>query len=304
MSILVVGSFALDTIETPFDRREETLGGSSVYISLSASYFHPKINLVAVAGSDCPQEYFQLLSERGIDLDGLEIIENGKTFRWTGRYHTDMNIRDTLKTELNVFEHFDPKIPELYKSPRIVMLGNIDPVLQNNVLNQINPPKLVVLDTMNYWIEGKLPELLETLKKVDVLIINDSEAKLLSNESSLIKASKKILKLGPSKLIIKKGEHGALLISNDFVFCAPAFPLEEVNDPTGAGDTFAGGFVGYLAKTGTFDDESFKRAVIFGSVMASFCVEKFGVEGLLELNLLKIRDRFTQFVEMTRFEES
>lgn len=304
MALLVVGSLGLDDIETPFNKVEESLGGSAVYISLAASYFTSMINLVGVVGSDFPLKYIDLLSERGIDLEGLQIIEGGKTFRWSGRYNYDMNTRDTLKTELNVFKDFNPIVPLDYSSSRFVMLGNIDPELQLSVLKQTSNKRLVVCDTMNYWIEGKNKELLDMLKYVDILIINDSEARLLAKEPNLIYAGRKILKLGPSRLVIKKGEHGCLLITEEMLFAAPAYPLENINDPTGAGDSFAGGFVGYLMKAGSIDNENLKRAVIYGSVMASFCVEKFSVEGLLDLNFLKIQDRFLQFFSLTHFEEN
>lgn len=304
MSLLVVGSLGLDDIETPFAKVEYAVGGSAVYISLAASYFSPATNLVGVVGDDFPSKYLEMMSERNIDLVGLQIVEGDKTFRWSGKYSYDMNHRDTLFTELNVFKDFDPIIPENYLSSRFVMLGNIDPVLQLGVLKQIKNQKLVVCDTMNYWIERKNKELLETLKYIDILIINDSEARMLSGEPNLIHAGKKILLMGPTKLIIKKGEHGCLLITDEIMFAAPAHPLENIFDPTGAGDSFAGGFLGYLSKNDSFDNDTLKRAVIYGSVMASFCVEKFSVEGLLDLNYLRIHDRFLQFFSLTHFEES
>jgi sugar/nucleoside kinase (ribokinase family) len=304
LSFLVVGSLGLDDIETPFAKIENAVGGSAVYISLAASYFSPIINIVGVVGDDFPQEYFEIMTERNIDLEGLQIVKGGKTFRWSGKYSYDMNHRDTLFTELNVFKYFNPIIPENYLKSRFVMLGNIDPVLQLSVLKQLKSQKLVVCDTMNYWIERKNKELLATLKHVDILIINDSEARMLAGEPNLIHAGKKILQMGPTKLIIKKGEHGCLLITDEIMFTAPAYPLENIIDPTGAGDSFAGGFFGYLTKTDSLDNETLKRAVIYGSVMASFCVEKFSVEGLLDLNYLKIQDRFLQFFSLTHFEES
>lgn len=304
MSLLVVGSLGLDDIETPFAKVEYAVGGSAVYISLAASYFSPVTNLVGVVGDDFPSKYLEMMSERNIDLVGLQIVEGDKTFRWSGKYSYDMNHRDTLFTELNVFKDFDPIIPDNYLSSRFVMLGNIDPVLQLSVLKQIKNQKLVVCDTMNYWIERKNKELRETLKYIDILIINDSEARMLSGEPNLIHAGKKILQMGPTKLIIKKGEHGCLLITDEIMFAAPAYPLENIFDPTGAGDSFAGGFLGYLSKNDSFDNDALKRAVIYGSVMASFCVEKFSVEGLLDLNYLRIHDRFLQFFSLTHFEES
>ncbi len=303
MSILVVGSLGLDTIETPFARVEESLGGSAVYISLAASYFCPLINLVGVVGEDFPEKYIQLLRDHHIDLDGLQIIPEGKTFRWSGKYYYDMNSRETLLTELNVFKDFNPVIPESYRDSKFVILGNIDPELQISVLQQLNNPKFVVCDTMNYWIERKKEALRELLKKVDMLVVNDSEARLLANHPNLIQAGKIILKMGPKKLVIKKGEHGALLMTDEILFTAPAYPLENINDPTGAGDSFAGGMIGYLSKVNSINNEELKRAIIYGSVLASFCVEKFSVDGLLDLNYLKIKDRFNQFFSITHFEE-
>lgn len=303
MSILVVGSLGLDTIETPFAKVEESLGGSAVYISLAASYFCPIINLVGVVGEDFPEKYIQMLRDHHIDLEGLQIISGGKTFRWSGKYHYDMNSRETLFTELNVFKDFNPVIPESYRDSKFVVLGNIDPELQMNVLKQLHNPKFVVCDTMNYWIERKNEALRELLKMVDMLVVNDSEARLLANHPNLIHAGKIILKMGPKKLVIKKGEHGALLMTDEILFTAPAYPLENINDPTGAGDTFAGGMIGYLSKVNTINNEELKRAVVYGNVLASFCVEKFSVDGLLDLNYLKIKDRFNQFFSITHFEE-
>ncbi len=302
MSLLVVGSLALDTVATPFDKINDALGGSATYISLAASYFSGPINLVGVVGSDFPKNYISLLEDHNIDTDGLQIMD-GKTFRWSGKYHYDLNVRDTLLTELNVFEKFDPVIPEKFRNARFVCLGNIDPSLQLKVLNQMVSPHFVVCDTMNYWIEGKKEELLEVLKRANVLIINDSEARLLAHEPNLIKAARKIREMGPEILIIKKGEHGALLFMEDIVFSAPAYPLEMIYDPTGAGDTFAGGFIGYLHKTNDLGVESVKSAVVFGSTLASFCVEKFSVDGLRDLNYLRIHDRYREFYNMTRFDE-
>lgn len=303
MGLLVVGSLGLDTVATPFDKIENALGGSATYISLAASYFSGPIRLVGIVGSDFPKEYVDMLNNHNIDLEGLQIVEGGKTFRWSGKYHYDLNVRDTLFTELNVFEKFDPIIPENAKKSKFICLGNIDPVLQAKVLDQMENPQFVVCDTMNYWIEGKKKELLELLPRVNVLIINDSEARLLAHEPNLIKAAKVIRAMGPQILIIKKGEHGALLFSEETIFSAPAFPMESIYDPTGAGDSFAGGFIGYLFKTRDLSTESLKRAVIYGSTMASFCVEKFSTKGLEELSYLQIQDRFRQFMNLSRFDE-
>ena len=303
MSVLVVGSVALDSIETPFGSAKETVGGSAVYISAAASYFVSPIRLVGVVGGDFPKKGLKFLEDRNVDLEGLEIVADGKTFRWAGRYHYDLNERDTLSTHLNVFEKFDPKIPEKYRKSRVVCLGNIDPVLQRRVLDQMEKPRFVVCDTMNYWIERKNVELKETLKLIDVLILNDSEARLLSHEPNLIKAGRLIRQMGPGAVIIKKGEHGALLMTEHTIFSAPAYPMENIFDPTGAGDSFAGGFVGWLARTDDMTEGNLKRAVIHGSTLASFCVEKFGVEGLADLTYLQIQDRFRQFRELSRFDE-
>ena len=303
MSVLVVGSLALDSIETPFGSAKDKVGGSATYISAAASYFVNPIRIVGVVGGDFPQEGLTFLEERNIDLEGLEMVSGGKTFRWSGRYHYDLNERDTLLTELNVFDRFDPKIPEKYRKTRIVCLGNIDPVLQHRVLDQMENPRFVVCDTMNYWIEKKNADLRETLKSINALILNDSEARLLSHEPNLIKAGRVIRQMGPSVVIIKKGEHGALLLTETMVFSAPAYPMENIFDPTGAGDSFAGGFVGWIARTDDISEENLKRAVIYGSTLASFCVEKFGVEGLSDLTYLQIQDRFRQFREISRFDE-
>lgn len=303
MGLLVVGSLGLDTVATPFDKIENALGGSATYISLAASYFSGPIRLVGVVGDDFPKEYIEMLNNHNIDLEGLQIVEGGKTFRWSGKYHYDLNVRDTLFTELNVFEKFDPIIPENARKSKFICLGNIDPVLQSKVLDQMENPQFVVCDTMNYWIEGKKKELLELLPRVNVLIINDSEARLLAHEPNLIRAAKVIRAMGPQILIIKKGEHGALLFSEETIFSAPAYPMESIYDPTGAGDSFAGGFIGYLFKTRDLSSESLKRAVIYGSTMASFCVEKFSTKGLEELSYLQIQDRFRQFMNLSRFDE-
>jgi sugar/nucleoside kinase (ribokinase family) len=303
LGLLVVGSLALDTVETPLDKINEALGGSATYISLAASYFSGPIELVGVVGSDFPKEYINLLKQNSIDLEGLQIIDGEKTFRWGGKYHCDLNIRDTLFTELNAFQNFNPIIPDRFQKSKYVCLGNIDPVLQIRVLDQMKKPQFVVCDTMNFWIEGMKDELLTLLKRVNVLIINDSEARLLTDEPNLIKASKLIRKLGPEILIIKKGEHGAMLFMNDTIFSAPAYPLETIFDPTGAGDTFAGGFTGYLYKTRNLSPENLKRAVIYGSSMASFCVEKFSTKALEELSYLQIQDRFKEFKNLSNFDQ-
>lgn len=304
MSVLVVGSVALDTVETPFGKVHDALGGSATYIAIAASYFTAPVRVVAVVGGDFPRKEIEFLEERNIDLDGLQIVKQGKTFRWSGRYDYDLNTRDTIVTELNVFDQFDPVVPDSYTKSAYVCLGNIDPVLQRRVLERLDKPRLVIGDTMNYWIEHKPQELRETLKVMDVIVLNDSEARLLTREPNLIKAAKRIIELGPHIVIIKKGEHGALLVTDETIFSAPAYPLENIQDPTGAGDAFAGGFVGWLAKTDDLSVENLKRAVIYGSTLASFCVEQFSVDGLRDLSPLKIRDRFRSFMELSRFDET
>ncbi len=304
MGLLVVGSLGLDTVETPFDKVTDALGGSATYISLAASYFSGPIQLVGVVGSDYPQEYIDLLGKHNVDLEGLQVIEGGKTFRWGGKYHYDLNVRDTLFTDLNVFEKFDPVIPDKYKKSKYLCLGNIAPTLQLRVLSQMDNSQFVVCDTMNYWIEGMKDELVELLKRVNVLIINDSEARLLSNEPNLIKAAKLIREMGPEFLIIKKGEHGAMLFAEDTIFSAPAYPMEIIYDPTGAGDSFAGGFIGYLYKTRDLSPENMKRAVIYGSAMASFCVEKFSTKGLEDISYLRVQDRYREFMNLSKFDQS
>ena len=303
MGLLIVGSLGLDTVITPFDKVEDALGGSATYISLAASYFSGPVELVGVVGKDFPDEYVKLLEDHNVDLEGLQ-KEEGKTFRWGGKYHYDLNVRDTLFTELNVFEKFDPVIPEKFRKSKYVCLGNIDPTLQLKVLEQMIDPQLVVCDTMNYWIEGMKEDLLQLLKRVDVLIINDSEARLLAQEPNLIKASKMIRDLGPRILIIKKGEHGAMLFTDDTIFSAPAYPMEMIFDPTGAGDSFAGGFTGHLFKTRDLSPNNLKCAVIYGSSMASFCVEKFSTKGLEDLSTLKIHDRYREFLNISRIDET
>lgn len=302
MSLLVVGSLALDTIETPFGKVENALGGSATYISIAASYFVRPIRLVGVVGKDFPKDAIEFLEEHDIDLEGMQVME-GKTFRWGGRYNYDMNARDTLFTELNVFEKFNPIIPPAYQKTTYVCLGNIDPVLQRRVLEQIQQPKLVVGDTMNFWIKGKKTELIETLKHINVFILNESEARELTSEPNLVKAGKKILRMGPTVVIIKKGEHGALMVTEQTIFSAPAYPLETVYDPTGAGDSFAGGFIGWIAKTDDLSEENFKRAVVYASAIASFCVERFSLDRFKDLSRLEIHDRVREFRELSRFDE-
>lgn len=303
MSLLVVGSVALDTIETPFGKADDALGGSATFISAAASFFMKEISLVGVVGSDFPKEHIAFLAGKGINLDGLQIIEGGKTFRWSGRYHFDLNTRDTLDTQLNVFENFNPIIPEAAKNAEYVVLGNIHPALQLQVLDQVKNPKLVIADTMNFWISGAYDQLVKTLARVDLLSINDSEARELAKEHNLVKAARKIMEMGPHTLIIKKGEHGALLFTSDSIFSAPAYPLEDIFDPTGAGDTFMGGFIGYLAKHDKLDLDHLKRAVIYGSTLASYSVEKFSLERLQNLTSKEIESRYRQFKNLSQFEE-
>jgi sugar/nucleoside kinase (ribokinase family) len=303
MSILVVGSVAYDGIETPFGKEDKILGGSATYISLTAGFFGLNPRLVGVVGQDFAVTDVQLLKSHNIDLEGLQIDNSGDTFYWRGKYHYDLNKRDTLETSLNVFEQFNPGIPESYKDSEFVCLGNIAPSLQNLVLDQVTKPKLVICDTMNFWIEGAREDLLETLKRVDVLIINDSEARELSGEPNLVKAADAIRDLGPEILIIKKGEHGALLFTGTGIFSAPAYPLINIFDPTGAGDTFMGGFVGWLAKTGDLRDDNMRRAVIFGSVMASYCVEAFGTNRLTKLENGEIELRYNEFMKLSSIPE-
>ncbi|MFL5764927.1 MAG: PfkB family carbohydrate kinase [Bacteroidia bacterium] len=303
MSLLVVGTVAFDAIETPFGKTDKILGGAATYISLAASYFTKKINLVSVVGGDFPQQHIDMLAKHHINTKGLQVLQDQKTFFWAGKYHNDMNSRDTISTELNVLETFDPVVPEEFQDCDFLMLGNLMPKLQQQVMSQLKKrPKLVVLDTMNFWMDIAMPELLETLKEVDVLTINDAEARQLSGEYSLVKAAQKILAMGPKYLIIKKGEHGALLFNKEQVFFAPALPLEEVFDPTGAGDSFAGGFIGYLAETQDISFENMKRAIIFGSATASFCVEKFGTENLTGLTNEQVDSRVQEFVDLVQFD--
>jgi sugar/nucleoside kinase (ribokinase family) len=303
MSLLVIGTVAFDAIETPFGKTDKIIGGAATYIATSASYFKDKINLVSVVGEDFPQDTITMLNDRGINTDGLQIKKGEKTFFWSGRYHTDMNTRDTLATELNVLSTFDPVIPDSYQDCEFLMLGNLMPSIQMQVMQRMKKrPKLIVMDTMNFWMEIAMDDLLKNLKMIDVLTINDEEARQLTGEYSLVKAARKILSMGPKYLIIKKGEHGALLFHDNQVFFAPALPLEEVFDPTGAGDTFAGGFMGYLSSVGDISFESMKRAVIYGSAMASFCVEKFGLERIVELSEDEVDERVQQFINLVQFD--
>jgi len=305
MSILVVGTVAFDAIETPFGKTDKIVGGAATYICLSSSFFANKLNLVSVVGDDFPSEAIQMLKDKNVNTKGLQIKEGEKTFFWSGKYHNDMNTRDTIDTQLNVLENFDPIIPKEFKDSEFLMLGNLMPSVQKKVLDQMTKrPKLIVLDTMNFWMDLFMDDLKEALKEVDVLTINDEEARQLSAEYSLVKAAKVILAMGPKYLIIKKGEHGALLFNNKEVFFAPALPLEEVFDPTGAGDSFAGGFIGYLAKTNDISFENMKRAVINGSAMASFCVEKFGTQKLTEINQNDVDARINEFVNLVQFDIS
>lgn len=303
MSLLTVGSVAFDAIETPFGKTDKIIGGAGTYIALSASFFEKDQKIVSVVGEDFPQEMIDVLKSKSVDVEGLQIKQGEKTFFWSGRYHNDMNSRDTLITELNVLENFDPIIPASYQGVDYLLLGNLSPIVQRQVIERLETrPKLVAMDTMNFWMDIMLDELKKTLALVDVLIINDEEARQLSGEYSLVKASKVIRAMGPKFLIIKKGEHGALLFHENDVFFAPALPLEEVFDPTGAGDTFAGGFMGYIASTDDISFENMKRAIIAGSAAASFCVEKFGTEQLLNIDSADLANRIQQFVALTNFD--
>jgi sugar/nucleoside kinase (ribokinase family) len=303
MSLLVIGTVAFDAIETPFGKTDKIVGGAATYASLAASYFYDKVKIVAVVGDDFPQSEIADLNKHTIDTEGLQVKVGEKSFFWAGKYHNDMNSRDTLITELNVLADFDPIIPASYQDCEYLMLGNLQPQVQQIVINRLtNRPKLIVMDTMNFWMDIALEELLETIKMVDVLTINDAEARQLSGEYSLVKAAHKILTMGPKYLIIKKGEHGALLFHEDKIFAAPALPLAEVFDPTGAGDTFAGGFIGYMAKVGTVNFNNMKNAIIFGSALASFCVEKFGTEKIRNLTQDEITARVQEFVSLSKFE--
>ena len=305
MSLLVVGTVAFDAIETPFGKTDKIVGGAASYISLAASYFTKDIQLVSVIGDDFPDSFLNTLKLQGIKLDGLQIKKGEKSFFWSGKYHNDLNNRDTIDTQLNVLANFDPIVPESSKNCEFLMLGNLVPAVQQSVISQLSTrPKLIVLDTMNFWMDIAMDELKKTIGMIDVLTINDSEARQLSGEYSLVKAAQKILEMGPKVIVIKKGEHGALLFNKEEVFFAPALPLEEVFDPTGAGDSFAGGFIGYLAKTKDISFENMKRAIIFGSAMASFTVERFGTEKLIGLTQDQINERVQQFVDLVQFEIS
>ncbi|MFQ5446607.1 MAG: PfkB family carbohydrate kinase [Saprospiraceae bacterium] len=303
MSLLTVGTVAFDDIETPFGKAGNIVGGAAMYISLAASYFVKPIHLVSVIGDDFPEEELGYMASKGIGLEGLQVKKGEKSFFWAGRYHQDMNNRDTLDTQLNVLADFDPVLPDTSKKSDFVMLGNLTPAVQMRVIEQLEAsPRLIAMDTMNFWMNTALDSLMEVLKKVDCLVINDEEARQLSGEHSLVKAAEKIRAFGPNYLVIKKGEHGALLFYEDKIFFAPALPLAEVFDPTGAGDTFAGGFIGYLARSGDLSFENMKRAVIFGSAMASFCVEKFGAERLKGLSESDIKNRVARFVDLVNFD--
>jgi sugar/nucleoside kinase (ribokinase family) len=303
MSLLVVGTVAFDAIETPFGKTDKIVGGAATYASLSASYFTKNINMVGVVGDDFPASMIEEFNNHGIRTEGLQIKKGEKSFFWSGRYHTDMNSRDTLDTRLNVLATFDPVIPDSYQDCEFLMLGNLMPKIQKQVIEGLKKrPKLIVLDTMNFWMEIALDDLMENIKMVDVLTVNDAEARQLTNEYSLVKAAKKILSWGPKYLVIKKGEHGALLFHDNEVFFAPALPLEDVFDPTGAGDTFAGGFIGYLAHTRDISFSNMKRGIIYGSAMASFCVEKFGTERIISLTQEEVEERVQEFVDLVQFD--
>ena len=301
--LVIVGTVAFDAIETPFGKTDKILGGAATFIGLAASHFNVDVAAISIVGDDFPQDYLDLLLEKHIDISGIEIVKGGKTFFWSGRYHNDMNSRDTLITELNTLADFNPIVPENYKDAEVVMLGNLHPIVQSSVLDQMSKkPKLAILDTMNFWMDCALDDLLNVIKRVDVITINDEEARQLTGEYSLVVAAKKIHEMGPKYVVIKKGEHGALLFHDDQVFYAPALPLKEVFDPTGAGDTFAGGFAGYIAKTNDFSFENMKNAVIYGSTLASFCVEKFGTERMQNLTSNQVHKRLLQFKQLTQFD--
>lgn len=301
--LVIVGTVAFDAIETPFGKTDKILGGAATYIGLSASHFDVDATLVSVVGGDFPETYLNLLSDKNLDTSGIEVVKDGKTFFWSGRYHNDMNSRDTLATELNTLADFNPIVPKNYTDADVVMLGNLHPLVQASVLDQMTvKPKLVILDTMNFWMDCALDDLLNVIKRIDVITINDEEARQLTGEYALVAAAKKIYKMGPKYVVIKKGEHGALLFNDDNVFFAPALPLEEVFDPTGAGDTFAGGFAGYLAQTNNISFENMKNAVIYGSTLASFCVEKFGTERMQHVSKNDVEKRLLQFKALTQFD--
>lgn len=303
MKLLVVGSMAFDAIETPFGKTDKILGGAATYIGLASAILKTDVSLVSVVGGDFPQEYFDMLTSRNVNVDGVEVVKEGKSFFWSGRYHNDLNTRDTLATEVNVLADFDPKVPAHAQEAEVLLLGNLDPSVQLSVLQKMaKRPELVILDTMNFWMDIAWDKLMEMIKHTDVITINDEEARQLSKEYSLVKAAQKIHEMGPKYVIIKKGEHGALLFHDGKIFAIPALPLEDVFDPTGAGDTFAGGFAAHLAKTGDFSFENMKSAIIIGSAMASFTVEKFGTERLQELTLSQLSERIENFKQLTTFE--
>lgn len=302
MSLLTVGSVAFDAIETPFGKTDKIIGGAGTYIALAASFYNKRQQIISVVGEDFPQEMIDTLERHNVDIEGLQVIKGEKTFFWSGKYHNDLNSRDTLITELNVLENFDPVIPSSYQGAEYLMLGNLSPQVQRQVIERLEKrPKLIAMDTMNFWMDIALDDLKDTIKLIDLLIINDEEARQLSGEYSLVKASKVIRDMGPEFLIIKKGEHGALLFHEDKMFFAPALPLEEVFDPTGAGDTFAGGFMGYIASTGDVSFDNMKRAIINGSALASFCVEEFGTERLLNITGEDLEERIEEFVKLANF---
>lgn len=301
--LVIVGTVAFDAIQTPYGKTDKILGGAATYIGLAASQFDIDGAIVSVVGGDFPKEYIDMLEDKGLDISSLEVVENGKTFFWSGKYHNDMNSRDTLTTELNVLADFKPVVPESYKDAKVVMLGNLHPLVQLGVIEQMKAkPDLVILDTMNFWMDSALDDLIKVIEKVDVITINDEEARQLTGEYSLVVAAKKIMTMGPEFVVIKKGEHGALLFFEDEMFYAPALPLKEVFDPTGAGDTFAGGFAGYLVKTGDYSFENLKKAVIYGSALASFSVEKFGTERMINLKKEELYERIVQFKNLTQFD--
>jgi len=303
MSLISVGTMAFDAIETPFGKVDQIVGGSATYVAYAASNFVKPVQQISIVGNDFPAEEMEEMKKRGVQLEGVEIVPDKKSFFWSGRYHEDMNSRDTLITDLNVLADFNPKVPDSYQGTEFLMLGNLAPAIQISVISQMKKrPKLIVMDTMNFWMEIAMPDLKEVLKQVDMLMVNDAEARQLTGQFSLVKAAKAIMAMGPKYLIIKKGEHGALLFHQENVFFAPALPLEEVFDPTGAGDTFAGGFIGHLAKTGDISFENMKRGIIVGSAMASFCVEKFGATRLKEISQQDINVRIAQFKELVSFE--
>ena len=301
--LVIVGTVAFDAIQTPFGKTDKILGGAATFIGLAASQFDIDGAIVSVVGGDFPKQYIDMLEDKGLDISSLEVVENGKTFFWSGKYHNDMNSRDTLATELNVLADFKPVVPESYKDAKVVMLGNLHPLVQLGVIEQMNAkPDLVILDTMNFWMDSALGDLMKVISKVDVITINDEEARQLTGEYSLVVAAKKIMTMGPEFVVIKKGEHGALLFFEDEIFYAPALPLKEVFDPTGAGDTFAGGFAGYLTKTGDYSFENLKKAIIYGSALASFSVEKFGTERMTNLKKEELYERIVQFKNLTQFD--